>query len=245
MSRGYSMENGCLGCTVQPDPVMCVPRGDASSTGLQPWAAALRRLSHQLSGLLHLGQGWEVIPISQTCACSLLFLIETGPSETPADLGVRTPVWELQLWKESPACYERPGKSMLLIQGQVWRCFLWNEDTGRCPVLQIQHLFLRTGFTTQCGIKIQQADFTSCWANCKASPNLRIIPESEPPNILQQLFLQDRVYGVGVPQRQDQCIPLTADIVSVLLGGCNGSQRLIICRGLVPSIVLLESGRTI
>lgn len=31
MSRGCSTEDGCLGCTVQPDPVMCVPRGDASS----------------------------------------------------------------------------------------------------------------------------------------------------------------------------------------------------------------------
>lgn len=225
MSRGCSMEDGCLGYTVQPDPVMCVPTGDASSTGLQPWAAALRRrLSHQLSGLLILGQGWEVIPISQTCTCSLLFLIETGPSETPADVGVRTSVWRLQLWKESPECSERPGKSMLLIQRQVWRRFLWNEDIGRCLILQIQHLFLRTGFTTQCGIKIQQTDFTSCWANCRASPNLRIIPELEPPNILQPLFLQDRVYGVGAPPRKDKCIPLTADMVSVLLRGWLSSK---------------------
>lgn len=134
MNRAWSMENGCLEYTVQPDPQsdapegygagLHVPRGDASSTGLQPRAAALQRLSHQLSGPLIWGQGWDVIPISQACTCSLLFLIETGLSETPADLCVRTSVQKLQLWEGSPECYERPGKSMLLMQGQVWRHFL-------------------------------------------------------------------------------------------------------------------------
>lgn len=118
------------------DEACSVLRGYVPSKGLQPWAT-LHKLSYQPSRLSIWGQGWEVIPNSQACTWSLLFLIETGPSEIPADLRVRTSVQKLQLWEESPECYERPGKSMLLIQGQVLRCCLWDEETGLWTMLQI------------------------------------------------------------------------------------------------------------
>lgn len=129
-----SMENGHLKSTVHPDPWSDATEGYGPGLQCAEERCVFKRtiaMSHptepQPSRLSIGGRGWEVIPNSQACTYSLLFLIETGPSETPADLRVRTSVQKLQLWKESPECYERPGKSMLLIQGQVLRCCLWNE----------------------------------------------------------------------------------------------------------------------
>lgn len=131
-------------------------------------AAALQRLGWKVSGITIQAPSWEAISVSWGCACSLLLLIESVPSQVPADLMSGHQCGNISSWRK---VFQQRYERLRKINAPNTKIFLevilleW-RDTELLPILQLLEtifLFLKNLELKHRWLKkIQTKPLTSC-----------------------------------------------------------------------------------